>query len=105
MEAETYILLVLADSNLPTGSFVASSGLESFEKHGFLRAHPDLVSFLQHSLDSYAHSALPFLADAYEVASNYTSVDDAMKALCELDDLYEASTLNHVAQRASTTYV
>lgn len=33
---ETYLLLLLSDSNLPTGGFVASSGLESFHAHGLL---------------------------------------------------------------------
>lgn len=32
----THALYVLLDSNLPTGGFVASSGLESYAKHGFL---------------------------------------------------------------------
>lgn len=43
---ETYILLLLSDANLPTGSFVASAGLESYIKHGFFSAsvHPDGVS-------------------------------------------------------------
>lgn len=31
-----HALYVLLDSNLPTGGFVASSGLESYAKHGFL---------------------------------------------------------------------
>lgn len=33
---EIHLLYVLLDSNLPTGGFVSSSGLESFAKHGFL---------------------------------------------------------------------
>lgn len=32
----THALYTLLDSNLPTGGFVASSGLESYAKHGFL---------------------------------------------------------------------
>ncbi|KAL1408734.1 hypothetical protein Q8F55_005547 [Vanrija albida] len=35
-----HLLYVLLDSNLPTGGFVASSGLESYAKHGFLRPPP-----------------------------------------------------------------
>lgn len=34
--AAQHLLYVLLDSNLPTGGFVASSGLESYAKHGFL---------------------------------------------------------------------
>lgn len=36
--AAQHLLYVLLDSNLPTGGFVSSSGLESYAKHGFLRA-------------------------------------------------------------------
>lgn len=35
-----HLLYVLLDSNLPTGGFVASSGLESWAKHGFLHFDP-----------------------------------------------------------------
>ncbi|WVR07415.1 hypothetical protein IAU60_004456 [Kwoniella sp. DSM 27419] len=35
-QTELHLLYVLLDSNLPTGGFVSSSGLESFAKHGFL---------------------------------------------------------------------
>lgn len=37
---ETHLLFVLLDSNLPTGGFVSSSGLESYAKHGFLSPSP-----------------------------------------------------------------
>jgi urease accessory protein len=36
--ASQHLIYVLLDSNLPTGGFVASGGLESYAKHGFL--HP-----------------------------------------------------------------
>jgi urease accessory protein len=36
---ELHLLYILLDSNLPTGGFVSSSGLESYVKHGFL-GHP-----------------------------------------------------------------
>lgn len=45
---ETYLLLLLSDSNLPTGGFVASSGLESFHAHGLLhnaRPTADLAKY------------------------------------------------------------
>jgi urease accessory protein len=40
MDKETYLLLVLSDSNLPTGSFVASAGLESTATHALFHATP-----------------------------------------------------------------
>ncbi|KIL70281.1 hypothetical protein M378DRAFT_156379 [Amanita muscaria Koide BX008] len=107
---ETYILLLLSDSNLPTGSFVASSGLESFFKHGFASLFPTtehaLIDFIRQSLASYAHSALPFVADAHCVLSSAKDsesiLDETIHKLLSLDQLYEASTLNHVTRRAST---
>lgn len=113
---ETYILLLLSDSNLPTGSFVASSGLESYVKHGFASS-PDssTVTFIRDSLASYAHTALPFVSDAHRIVNDYNSADDlldendtregnmqkVLQNITELDDLYESMTLNHVARRAS----
>jgi len=117
-DAETYILLLLSDSNLPTGSFVASSGLESYIKHGFasssLSADVATVEFVRDSLESYARSALPFVSDAHRVVLEYSSehqekgnvetdkrLNDILKTLTDLDELYQAMTLNHVSRRAS----
>ncbi|KAJ8586676.1 hypothetical protein M405DRAFT_771409 [Rhizopogon salebrosus TDB-379] len=115
---ETYVLLLLADSNLPTGSFVASSGFESYGAHGFLSL-PSIpsagkgktvtagtIAFVQDSLHTYAQSALPFVSDAHRVVDAFkgkpeTDHDATIKKLLELDELYETMTLNHVAKRAS----
>jgi len=107
---EAYILLVLSDSNLPTGSFVASSGLESYVKHGFA-SNPDsaIINFVRDSLVSSAHSTLPFVSDAHRIVSrlNTSGGDDknhcatVMDDLSALDDLYDVMTLNHVTKRAS----
>ncbi|KAJ7167492.1 UreF-domain-containing protein [Mycena filopes] len=96
MADETTLLLLLSDSNLPTGSFVASSGLESFLKHGF-GFIPAITTFIRDSLSTYAPSALPFVSDAH-IALNPGTMLGPLK---ELDALYEAMTLNHVARRAS----
>jgi urease accessory protein len=119
---ETYLLLLLSDSNLPTGSFVASSGLESFLKHGFgapplTQATPSLkantiATFIRDSLATYAPSALPFVSDAHAAATrlrckeidkmgNEIDQEQTLALLTELDGLYECMTLNHVARRAS----
>jgi urease accessory protein len=111
-EKEAYLLLILSDANLPTGSFVASAGLESTAAHALFRlptgnpAGSDILAFLRSSVDTYARSALPFARDAHRVAAAYaggqmTELDDALAALARLDALYDASTLNHVARRAS----
>jgi urease accessory protein len=109
-DEETFILLLLSDSNLPTGSFVASSGLESYVKHGFFTSNsPDsTINFIQDSLATYARSALPFVSDAHRIVESFSKRDDrslteAVVGLKALDQLYETMTLNHVAKRASTS--
>ncbi|KAF8592175.1 hypothetical protein K439DRAFT_1626195 [Ramaria rubella] len=118
VDTEQYLLLLLADGNLPTGSFVASSGLESYVKHGFFSpsastAHGNTektMDFLRDSLESYAHSALPFVLDAHlalsealasEKENGHQTFEACQKTITQLDALYDAMTLNHVARRAS----
>ncbi|KAG0656044.1 hypothetical protein C6P46_000476 [Rhodotorula mucilaginosa] len=84
---EDYLLLVLSDSNLPTGGFVASSGLESWLQHGYssiaepatrtgsaaelsappLPNAPDgpINAFISQSLHSYARLNLPLVRPAH----------------------------------------
>jgi urease accessory protein len=115
-DREAYLLLILSDSNLPTGSFVASAGLESTATHALLHAAPptgsagtdssNILAFLRNSVDTYARSALPFARDAHRVSAAYAKreiaeLDVALAALARIDVLYDASTLNHVARRAS----
>jgi urease accessory protein len=115
---ESYILLLLSDSNLPTGSFVASAGLESYITHGFFekwRSSVDYtatINFLRDSIGSYARAALPFVTDAHDIMSEallelgrsqdlHVAKDKAIEALSALDNLYERMSLNHVTRRAS----
>jgi urease accessory protein len=111
-DKESYLLLLLSDANLPTGSFVASAGLESTAAHALFHIPgppgSDILAFLHSSVDTYARSALPFTRDAHRVVIAYASgetpepeLDTALAALTRLDALYDASTLNHVARRAS----
>ena len=111
-DKESYLLLLLSDANLPTGSFVASAGLESTAGHALFHIPgppgSDILAFLRSSVDTYARSALPFARDAHRVVAAYasgetpeTELDTALAALTRLDALYDASTLNHVARRAS----
>ncbi|KAI0290387.1 hypothetical protein B0F90DRAFT_1786741 [Multifurca ochricompacta] len=105
VDQETYLLLLLSDAHLPTGSFVASAGLESTAAHALFHvpATPpgsDTLAFLRNSVDTYARSTLPFARDAHRVTTAYasgemTELDEALQALSRLDALYNASTLNH----------
>ncbi|KAH7343418.1 hypothetical protein B0J17DRAFT_609346 [Rhizoctonia solani] len=107
MDNEEYLLMILSDGNLPTGAFVASSGLESYIKHG----HPSgssstapetTANFMRDGLHSYAHSAIPFVQHANRIMDSSRD-EEALDRLLELDDLYDKMTLNHVARRASKT--
>jgi urease accessory protein len=94
---EDYLVLVLSDSNLPTGGFIASSGLESTYQHGFLLHDPAVfddelsaskklttieavVAFIQRSLHSYARLALPFLNSAHEAVAELASTLSSLSA-------------------------
>ncbi|KAI9574797.1 UreF-domain-containing protein [Boletus coccyginus] len=106
---DEYVLLVLADSNLPTGSFVASAGLESYNTHGFLPPPHSaaLLAFIHDSLHSYARSALPVVSDAHRLVAPLSAAPpepvDPLAALISLDAFYESITLSHVARRASSS--
>jgi len=125
-DLDSCLLLLLSDGNLPTGSFVSSSGLESYFKHGFpyvgVGANPatsapknvrppaqmdTTITFMRDSLSSYAQLSLPFVTDAHLALETYrdtstpSQTEATLRRLQDLDQLFEAMTLNHVAKRAS----
>lgn len=72
---ETYLLLLLSDSNLPTGGFVASSGLESFHAHGLLhnaRPTADLAKYGQSSASTSSSRKGPATAPSQAQLSSAT---------------------------------
>ena len=86
-----FLLWQLADSAFPTGGFAHSSGLEAAWQHGEVRNRDELASYLEASLYQLGHAALPFVTAAY----------DQPERLAEFDQLCDAFTTNHVANRAS----
>lgn len=58
---ELHLLYILLDSNLPTGGFVSSSGLESYVKHGFL-GHPSYSASTSNSISHSNESTKEFSA-------------------------------------------
>lgn len=95
---ERHVLYILLDSNLPTGGFVASSGLESYAKHGFFSAshlaslsssnngraarpgttttadvQEAVVAFAKSSVMNYAKSTLAFVKDAWTLLDHLSS--------------------------------
>jgi len=86
-----WLVWQLVDSAFPTGGFAHSSGLEAAWQHGEVRGRAELLSFAETSLDQLGHGYLPFVMAAF----------DASEKLAEFDQLCDAFTTNHVANRAS----
>lgn len=83
-----WLVLQLADSAFPTGSFAHSAGLEAHVQAGELAS---LERFCSELLDQLAHGALPIAAAAF---------DDPAR-LAELDAFTHATLWSTVASRAS----
>ncbi len=89
--ASDWLLWQLTDSAFPTGGFAHSLGLEAAWQHGEVRNRTELVSFIEAGLQQLGHAALPFVTAAF----------DEPEKLGEFDQLCDAFTTNHVANRAS----
>lgn len=107
--AELHLLYVLLDSNLPTGGFVSSSGLESYAKHGFLASTQTytskhapsvtavsrkispakgLMDFTLAELDNYASTTLCFVSDAWRAVDTALADSPGGKAtVADIDDV------------------
>ena len=86
-----FLLWQLVDSAFPMGGFAHSSGLEAAWQHGEVSGGAGLMSFIEASLEQLGRGALPFVNAAY----------DEPERLEEFDELFDAFTTNHVANRAS----
>lgn len=86
-----WLVWQLVDSAFPTGGFAHSSGLEAAWQHGEVRGREELVSWIEASLSQLGHAALPLALAAF----------DEPEKLSEFDQLCDAFTSNHVANRAS----
>jgi urease accessory protein len=86
-----WLLWQLADSAFPTGGFAHSAGLEGAWQNGEVRNRNELVSFAEAGLHQLGRAALPFVNAAHAEPER----------LVEFDNLCDAFTTNHVANRAS----
>ena len=89
--AREWMVLQLADSAFPTGSFVHSAGLEGAFQHKEVRGRIDLIEFTKAALSQSARGALPFVAASFDQQADFA----------RLDQYFDAFTTNHVANRAS----
>jgi urease accessory protein len=97
-KTSNWLLYLLTDSALPTGGFVASSGLEASFQAGLIASASALPEFTVSAAHSFAYNTIPF------VRAGYYSVDsqDPIKELKEVDETCEALMVgNTVARRAS----
>lgn len=86
-----WLLWQLADSAFPTGGFAHSGGLEAAWQNGEVSNRTELREWLVASLRQVARAALPFVNAAHNEPT----------CLAEVDQLCDAFTSNHVANRAS----
>jgi urease accessory protein len=67
---DNFLLLHLADSAWPTGSFAFSNGLEALAKMGRIRDFSALMEALRSALISTSEADLPFLNSAFALADD-----------------------------------
>ncbi|KAJ2810215.1 hypothetical protein H4S07_002797 [Coemansia furcata] len=116
MDKETWLLWLLADSQLPTGGFVASAGLEAALQAGLVSesaaegASNSLTEFIRDSAHNQARLALPFCSRAYDdaatqlgqVSDNIITMTSVVTEFLDLDNYHHAMLAsNKVAMRAS----
>lgn len=90
---QLFKLYILADSALPTGGFISSSGLEAISTLGLLN-NINWEEYLRSATHSYARSFLPFVREAYLNASN-------VQTLLELDNTVDVSFSNALGRQSS----
>ncbi|ORX52765.1 urease accessory protein UreF [Hesseltinella vesiculosa] len=93
----SWLLYILTDSALPTGGFVASSGLEAMFQAGLL-TNDNITAFVTSSAHSFSCQTLAFVKAGYDAMDD----PDPIARLDDVDDHCDAVMVaNAVARRAS----
>ncbi|GAN08608.1 urease accessory protein UreF [Mucor ambiguus] len=96
-ETSSWLLYILTDSALPTGGFVASSGLEASWQAGLID-NENLAAWVTTSAHNYASNTNCFVRAGYEAPDR----EDPLAYLIESDNICDAvMAANTVARRAS----
>ena len=88
---DLFLLFQLADSAFPSGGFAHSGGLEAAWQLGAVRGSMALENYVTENLEQCGQAMLPFVSATHQQPARFT----------ELDLWYNATVLNHVANRAS----
>ncbi|KAG2179466.1 hypothetical protein INT44_006312 [Umbelopsis vinacea] len=97
-DKSNWLLYLLTDSALPTGGFVASSGLEASFQAGLIPSASTLPDFTLSAAHSFAFNTVPFVRAGYYTVDS----EDPIAALEDADATCEALMIgNTVARRAS----
>ena len=104
-QEEDFISFILADSALPTGGFIASSGLETAAQIGFISTPEKLRSFIFNSICSFSNTSVPFMTCAFRLGNGDIIPELASRSGIQgirlLDHRCDSFTSNHVTKRAS----
>ncbi|EIW67456.1 hypothetical protein TREMEDRAFT_33690 [Tremella mesenterica DSM 1558] len=118
LSLQRHLLYILLDSNLPTGGFVSSSGLESYAKHvppSAKRSTADnVIHFVESEMDNFASTTCPFVCDGWRILDTgvqvpqetltsglHTKVQEMLREITTLDRYHESTLLSVVGRRAS----
>ena len=89
----TLRLYQLADSTLPTGGFVFSSGLESMARFGWLRSSDDMYNYLLIQLEQACTAELPFINSITnsKTTDDLSAIFDYYNGFIQINEIRSAS--------------